>query len=127
MGDDWRSSSFFSLFSSDRDWETRESLDRVRNRLEELANRIKEIKSERAQTRAHKALKEKEISNLKRKRYQQTGRKFALDAVNKIMSGNEEDAIEAVKECLDYKAYVRTEPHLKRTGAEMENQIFYQN
>ena len=115
------------IYFTHRDQEIRESLDRVRNRLEELANRIKEIKSERAQTRAHKALKEQEISNLKRKRYQQTGRKFALDAVNKIMSGNEEDAIEAVKECLDYKAYVRTEPHLKRTGAEMENQIFYQN
>ena len=115
------------IYFTHRDQEIRESLDRVRNRLEELANRIKEIKSERAQTRAHQALKEKEISNLKRKRYQQTGRKFALDAVNKIMSGNEEDAIEAVKECLDYKAYVRTEPHLKRTGAEMENQILNQN
>ena len=92
------------IYFTHRDQEIRESLDRVRNRLEELANRIKEIKSERAQTRAHKALKEKEISNLKKKRYQQTGRKVALDAVNKIMSGNEEDAIEAVKECLDYKA-----------------------
>ena len=43
------------------------------------------------------------------------------------MSGNEEDAIEAVKECLDYKRLCANRTTPKRTGAEMENQIFYQN
>ena len=107
-----------------RDKATKDALDRVRGRLDELTNRLKKLTEERAQTKAHKRIKDNEVKSLKRQRYEKTSRQFSKDAIDQIVSGNSDDAIEAVKEVLDYKAFVRSEKYLKRTGKDIERQVF---
>ena len=45
-----------------RDKATKDALDRVRGRLDELTSRLKKLTEERAQTKAHKAIKDKRLS-----------------------------------------------------------------
>ena len=107
-----------------RDAQVQEALDRVRDRLDQLTQRLQELKAQRAQTKAHKALKDKEVLDVKKQRYVRTSRKFAMDAMDQIASGDRAGAVEAIKECLDYKAFVRSEPHLDRVGQRMQHQVF---
>ena len=113
-----------SHYFQDRDAQVREALDRVKGRLDELTQRLQELKAQRAQTKAHKALKDKEVLDVKKQRYARTSRKFAMDAMDQIATGDRAGAVEAIKECLDYKAFVRSEPHLDRVGQRMQRQVF---
>ena len=47
-----------------------------------------------------------------------------MDAVDQIATGDRADAVEAIKEALDHKAYVRSEPHLINVGSQIQNQVF---
>ena len=108
----------------DRDAQVREALDRVKGRLDELTQRLQELKTQRAQTKAHKALKDKEVLDVKKQRYVRTSRKFAMDAMDQIANGDHAGSVEAIKECLDHKAFVRSEPHLDRAGQRIKAQVF---
>ena len=113
-----------SHYFLDRDAQVREALDRVKGRLAELTQRLQELKAQRAQTKAHKALKDKEVLDVKKQRYTRTSRKFAMDAMDQIASGDRAGAVEAIKEALDYKAFVRSEPHLDLAAQWIQQQIF---
>ena len=95
--------------------------------LEDLEKLLDKVRLEKAKTKAHKTLKQKKIEVLKNKEYHQRGRKYAMDIVNKVVSGDDMEVAEAVREFLDYKAYVRSEPHLKRTGGAIRTQVFRPN
>ena len=113
-----------SHYFQDRDAQVREALDRVKGRLDELTQRLQELKAQRAQTKAHQQIKDKEVLDVKKQRYVRTSRKFAMDAMDQIATGDRAGAVEAIKECLDYKAFVRSEPHLDRVGQRMQRQVF---
>ena len=44
--------------------------------------------------------------------------------VESVILGDHYASVEDLKEALDYKAFIRADPHMRRTGAEMEKQIF---
>ena len=113
-----------SHYFQDRDHQVREALDRVKGRLDELTERLHHLKAQRAKTKAHKAIKEKSVQDLKKQQYARTSRQFAMAAMDQIASGDGAGAVEAIKECLDYKAFVRSEPHLDRVGQRMQHQVF---
>ena len=48
----------------------------------------------------------------------------AEKCVESVIIGNHYASIEDLKEALDYKAFIRADPYMRRTGATMESQIF---
>ena len=113
-----------SHYFQDRDAQVREALNRVKGRLDELTQRLQELKAQRAQTKAHQQIKEKEIESVEKQRYRKRSRRFAMEAVDQIATGDRADAVEAIKECLDHKAFVRSEPHLINAGQRIQTQVF---
>ena len=113
-----------SHYFQDRDAQVREALDRVKGRLDELTQRLQELKAQRAQTKAHKAIKAQEIESVEKQRYRKRSRRFAMDAMDQIANADHAGAVEAIKEALDHKAFVRSEPHLDRVGQRIKGQVF---
>ena len=113
-----------SHYFQDRDAQVREALDRVRGRLDELTQRLQELKAQRAQTKAHRAIKAQEIESVEKQRYRKRSRRFAMDAMDQIANADHDGAVEAIKECLDHKAFVRSEPHLINAGQKIQTQVF---
>jgi predicted nuclease with TOPRIM domain len=111
-------------YFQDRDAQVREALNRVKGRLEELTQRLQELKAQRATTKAHQQIKDKEIESVEKQQYRKRSKRFAMDAVDQIATGDRADAVEAIKECLDHKAFVRSEPHLDRVGQGIKGQVF---
>ena len=113
-----------SHYFQDRDAQVREALDRVKGRLDELTARLQELKAQRAKTKAHQQIKDKEIESVEKQQYRRRSKRFAMDAVDQIATGDRGDAVEAIKECLDHKAFVRSEPHLINAGQKIQTQVF---
>ena len=111
-------------YFQDRDAQVQEALDRVRDRLDQLTQRLQELKAQRAQTKAHRAIKAQEIESVEKQRYRKRSRRFAMDAMDQIANGDHAGSVEAIKECLDHKAFVRSEPHLDRAGQRIKAQVF---
>ena len=111
-------------YFQERDAQVQAALDRVRDRLDDLTKRLQELKSQRAQTKAHQQIKDKQIESVEKQRYRKRSRRFAMDAVDQIATGDRADAVEAIKECLDHKAFIRSEPHLINAGQTIQNQVF---
>ena len=111
-------------YFQDRDAQVREALNRVKGRLDELTKRLQELKAQRAQTKAHQQIKDKEIESVEKQKYRKRSKRFAMDAVDQIATGDRADAVEAIKECLDHKAFVRSEPHLINAGQKIQTQVF---
>ena len=111
-------------YFQDRDAQVREALNRVKGRLDDLTKRLQELKAQRAQTKAHQQIKDKEIESVEKQKYRKRSKRFAMDAVDQIATGDRADAVEAIKECLDHKAFVRSEPHLINAGQKIQTQVF---
>ena len=111
-------------YFQERDAQVQAALDRVRDRLDDLTKRLQELKSQRAQTKAHQQIKDKEIESVEKQQYRKRSKRFAMDAVDQIATGDRADAVEAIKEALDHKAFVRSEPHLINVGSQIQNQVF---
>ena len=41
-----------------------------------------------------------------------------------LRAGDSAGSVEAIKEALDLKAYLRSEPHLNRVGQQLQHQVF---
>ena len=111
-------------YFQERDAQVQAALDRVRDRLDDLTKRLQELKSQRAQTKAHQQIKDKEIESVEKQRYRKRSRRFAMDAMDQIANGDHAGSVEAIKECLDHKAFVRSEPHLINAGQKIQTQVF---
>ena len=109
-----------SHYFQDRDAQVREALTQVRNRLDQLVERVQELKKQRARTPAHKQLVKKEVA----KTHRTIQRQHAMDVMDQIAAGDSAGSVEAIKEALDLKAYLRSEPHLNRVGQQMQRQVF---
>ena len=111
-------------YFQERDAQVQAALDRVRDRLDDLTKRLQELKSQRAQTKAHQQIKDTEIESVEKQQYRKRSKRFAMDAVDQIATGDRADAVEAIKECLDHKVFIRSEPHLINAGQTIQNQVF---
>ena len=86
-----------SHYFLDRDAQVREALDRVKGRLDELTQRLQELKGQRAQTKAHRQIKDKEIESVEKQQYRKRSKRFAMDAVDQIATGDRADAVQVIK------------------------------
>jgi len=110
-----------SHYFLEKDQQVQAALDRVRDRLDDLKNRLDQLKAQRATTKAHQQIKDKEIESVEKQQYRRRNKRFAMDAVDQIATGDRADAVEAIKEALDHKAFVRSAPHLINVGSQIQN------
>ena len=70
---------------------------------------------------AAKKIVDDEEDKAARIRYLKRSKENAEKFVESVILGDHYASIEDLKEALDYKAFIRTDPYMRRTGAEMEN------
>jgi len=102
--------------------EAQEAFDALHSRLDKLVARVQSLKEERARTKAHKEILENSVFEAEHHEYRHFSREFARTAVDEICSGG--DAVAALKDALDHKAFYRSGPFLEQAGMEMEEQVF---
>ena len=65
-----------------------------------------------------------EIRRLEGQKYEHLSREFAREAVDELMDGDMDMAIEKLKETLDFKVFRRVEPYMDMSGADIEDHVF---
>ena len=103
---------------------TREALTQLRGRLDELFVRIRSLKEEKTRTPAHQQIVEDEIDKAEMEHYKKVSKQNALRVVEAVSYGKPTDAIDAICEALDWKAFVRVNPYMIDAGENIENQVF---
>ena len=103
--------------------QAQEAFDALHSRLDQLLARVHSLKEERARTKAHKEILENSVFEAEHQEYRHFSREFARNAVDEICSGGP-DAVEALKDCLDHKAFYRSGPFLEQAGMEIEQHVF---
>ncbi len=102
-----------------------ESIERLRGKLDDLLAALVAYKEKtEAPTPATKKIVDQEIDRLEDQRYRKTSRQFAKDAVDEMVHGSIDDAIDRLTEALEYKVFCRVEPHMEMSGADMEDHMF---
>ena len=108
----------------ERHQRTRLAMEQLRGRLDDLMLRIQSLKEEKASTPAHQQIVEDEIDKAEMEHYRQVSKQNALRVVEAFSYGKPMDAIDAVCDALDWKAFVRMNPHMIDAGENIENQVF---
>ena len=103
---------------------SRDSLIKLKGKLDDLLTALQSLKESKHSTPATKKCAEDEISRIELEQYRHFSREFAMNAVDEIVAGNHEQAVEKLKEALDHKIFWRAEPYLMNTGAEIEEEVF---
>ena len=103
---------------------TREALTQLRGRLDELFVRIRSLKEEKTRTPAHQQIVEDEIDKAELEHYKKVSKQNALRVVEAFSYGKPLEAIDAVCDALDWKAFVRVNPYMIDAGENIENQVF---
>ena len=112
-----------STYYEDRDISS-DSLRKLKVKLNDLITTLQALKERKTSTPATKKCAEDEISKIELEQYRHFSREFAMNAVDEILAGNNEQAIEKLKEALDHKVFWRIEPHLMNSGERIEKQVF---
>ena len=100
------------------------SLDKLRSKLDDLVGALDSYKEKRNASPAAKKIVENEEDKAAKIRYLKRSKENAEKFVESVIIGDHYASIEDLKEALDYKAFIRTDPYMRRTGAEMEQQLF---
>ena len=100
------------------------SLQKLRTKLDDLVGALDSYKEKRNASPAAKKIVENEEDKAAKIRYLKRSKENAEKFVESVIVGDHYASIEDLKEALDYKAFIRTDPYMRRTGAEMEKQIF---
>ena len=100
------------------------SLDKLRSKLDDLVGALDSYKEKRNASPAAKKIVDNEEDKAARIRYLKRSKENAEKFVESVILGDHYASIEDLKEALDYKAFIRADPYMRRTGAEMEKQIF---
>ena len=108
----------------ERHQRTRLAMEHLRGRLDDLMVRIQSLKEEKARTPAHQQIVEDEIDKTELEHYTEVSRQNALHVVEAFSHGKPADAMDAVLEALDWKAFVRVHPYMIDAGENIENQVF---
>ena len=94
----------------------------MKSKLDDLVGALDSYKEKKNASPAAKKIADDEED--KAARYLKRSKENAEKFVESVILGDHYASIEDLKEALDYKAFIRTDPHIRRTGAEMEKQIF---
>ena len=100
------------------------SLDKLRSKLDDLVGALDSYKEKRNASPAAKKIVDDEEDKAARIRYLKRSKENAEKFVESVILGDHYASIEDLKEALDYKAFIRADPYMRCTGAEMEKQIF---
>ena len=100
------------------------SLDKLRSKLDDLVGALNSYKEKRNASPAAKKIVDNEEDKAARIRYLKRSKENAEKFVESVILGDHYASVEDLKEALDYKAFIRTDPYMRRTGAEMEQQLF---
>ena len=100
------------------------SLDKLRSKLYDLVGALDSYKEKRNASPAAKKIVDNEEDKAARIRYLKRSKENAEKFVESVILGDHYASVEDLKEALDYKAFIRTDPYMRRTGAEMEQQLF---
>ena len=65
-----------------------------------------------------------EIRRLENQKYEHLSREFAREAVDELMNGDIDTAIEKLKETLGFKVFRRVEPYMDMSRADIEEHVF---
>tara|TARA_Y100000356_G_C11115052_1_gene211689 strand:- start:22 stop:402 length:381 start_codon:yes stop_codon:yes gene_type:complete len=103
------------------------ALTKLKRRLDELLTDLYALKESTDTTLATKKIVDMEIEKAEWERYKRVSRDNATRVVEALTHGTREDAVDALWEALDYKAFCRVEPYLVKTGEEIEEDLFWCN
>ena len=100
------------------------SLEKLKSKLDDLVGALDSYKEKKNASPAAKKIADNEEDKAARIRYLKRSKENAEKFVESVIIGDPYASIEDLKEALDYKAFIRTDPYMRRTGATMERQIF---
>ena len=100
------------------------SLEKLKSKLDDLVGALDSYKEKKNASPAAKKIADDEEDKAARIRYLKRSKENAEKFVESVIIGDHYASIEDLKEALDYKAFIRTDPYMCRTGATMERQIF---
>ena len=100
------------------------SLEKLKSKLDDLVGALDSYKEKNNASPAAKKIADNEEDKAARIRYLKRSKENAEKFVESVIVGDNYASIEDLKEALDYKAFIRVDPYMRRTGAKMESQIF---
>ena len=100
------------------------SLEKLKSKLDDLVGALDSYKEKKNASPAAKKIADNEEDKAARIRYLKRSKENAEKFVESVIIGDNYASIEDLKEALDYKAFIRVDPYMRRTGAKMERQIF---
>ena len=100
------------------------SLQKLKSKLDDLVGALDSYKEKKNASPAAKKIADNEEDKAARIRYLKRPKENAEKFVESVIIGDHYASIEDLKEALDYKAFIRVDPYMRRTGAKMESQIF---
>ena len=100
------------------------SLEKLKSKLDDLVGALDSYKEKKNASPAAKKITDNEEDKAARIRYLKRSKENAEKFVESVILGDHYASVEDLKEALDYKAFIRTDPYMRRTGAEMEKQLF---
>ena len=100
------------------------SLQKLKSNLDDLVGALDSYKEKKNASPAAKKIADDEEDKAARIRYLKRSKENAEKFVESVIIGDPYASIEDLKEALDYKAFIRVDPYMRRTGAKMERQIF---
>lgn len=104
-----------------------EALNKLKGKLDDLLSSLYEYKERVDATPAEEEILDNEIYKAERKRYRKVSKENASRVMEALVHGTSDEAMEAIREAIDYKVFCRVEPFMEKTGEEMEEQIFWCN
>ena len=100
------------------------SLEKLKSKLDDLVGALDSYKEKKNASPAAKKIADSEEDKAARIRYLKRSKENAEKFVESVIIGDPYASIEDLKEALDYKAFIRVDPYMRRTGAKMERLIF---
>ena len=100
------------------------SLEKLKSKLDDLVGALDSYKEKKSASPAAKKIADDEKDKAARIRYLKRSKENAEKFVESVIIGDPHASIEDLKEALYYKAFIRVDPYMRRTGAKMERQIF---
>ena len=100
------------------------SLEKLKSKLDDLVGALDSYKEKNNASPAAKKIADNEEDKAARIRYLKRSKENAEKFVESVIIGDNYASIEDLKEALDYKAFIRVDPYMRRTGAKMESRIF---
>ena len=100
------------------------SLQKLKSKLDDLVGALDSYKEKKNASPAAKKIADNEEDKAARIRYLKRSKENAEKFVESVITGDHHASVEDLKEALDYKAFIRADPYMRRTGAKMERQIF---